>query len=226
MTTFGVTEKRADCWKVSDGGIADFIIPGTPFAVPGREITIEQDYEEYRRTELAFNNGLLMHDGFLFHASALAYKGKGFCFCGPSGMGKSTHTALWKEYFGSAVTVIDDDKPALRYIDGRWRVFGTPWCGKTDMTLNVGYPLEAVIMLARGADNVNEGLSDFKKLNYLSSCVTGPLTGKNRLVSLQLLDSLINTVPVWRLCCKANTDAVKTVYNEIVRRGIINENQG
>lgn len=43
----------------------------------------------------------------LFHCSALEFQQKGYLFTGPSGTGKSTHTRLWREYFGSDVRMIE-----------------------------------------------------------------------------------------------------------------------
>ena len=38
-------------------------------------------------------------DKFALHSASILYKGKAWLFSGHSGMGKSTHTALWHKYF-------------------------------------------------------------------------------------------------------------------------------
>ncbi|MDD7517902.1 hypothetical protein [Ruminococcus flavefaciens] len=40
------------------------------------------------------------YDTVLFHGSVIAVDGHGFLFTAKSGTGKSTHTRLWREYFG------------------------------------------------------------------------------------------------------------------------------
>ena len=40
------------------------------------------------------------YDTVLFHVSVIAVDGHGFLFTAKSGTGKSTHTRLWREYFG------------------------------------------------------------------------------------------------------------------------------
>ena len=66
------------------------------------------------------------YNGLMLHASAAALGGRAYLFSGPCGRGKSTHTRLWQQTFGEAVQVFNDDKPALRRLDGRWYAYGTP----------------------------------------------------------------------------------------------------
>lgn len=50
----------------------------------------------------------LDHEILLIHGSAVAVDGKGYLFLAPSGTGKSTHTRLWREYFGDRAEMIND----------------------------------------------------------------------------------------------------------------------
>lgn len=43
--------------------------------------------------------------------------------------------------------VFNDDKPALRRLDGRWYAYGTPWCGKDGINLNQKWPLGGICFL-------------------------------------------------------------------------------
>ena len=43
------------------------------------------------------------YNGLMLHASAAALGGRACLFSGPCGRGKSTHTRLWQQTFGSAV---------------------------------------------------------------------------------------------------------------------------
>ena len=54
------------------------------------------------------------HDILLFHCSAVSVDGQAYLFTAPSGTGKSTHTALWREVFGERAVMVNDDKPLLR----------------------------------------------------------------------------------------------------------------
>lgn len=61
---------------------------------------------------------MLDYDAFLFHAAIVSYAGRGFAFAAKSGTGKSTHVAQWMRALGGDVTVVNGDKPILRWRTG------------------------------------------------------------------------------------------------------------
>ena len=63
---------------------------------------------------------MLDYDAFLFHAAVVSYAGRGYAFAAKSGTGKSTHVAQWMHALGDRVTVVNGDKPILRW----WRCGG------------------------------------------------------------------------------------------------------
>ena len=76
---------------------------------------------EYMGIGTAFYKELLNFGGMMLHASAVAFDDEAYLFAAPSGTGKSTHTQKWTEVFDGA-EIINDDKPAVRKIDGKWKV--------------------------------------------------------------------------------------------------------
>ena len=66
-----------------------------------------------------------------------------------SGTGKSTHTGLWKKYYGAQVEILNDDKPAIRFEDGLPYLYGTTWSGKQERewNQNASAPLRAIFFL-------------------------------------------------------------------------------
>lgn len=62
---------------------------------------------------------MLDYDAFLFHAAIVSYAGRGFAFAAKSGTGKSTHVAQWMRALGGDVTVVNGDKPILRWRTGK-----------------------------------------------------------------------------------------------------------
>ena len=90
---------------------------------------------EYMYTGMVFSNRLAYTGGLVLHASALSYKGRAIAFSAISGTGKSTHTGLWKEYFGENVEIINDDKPAVCFEGGQPYLYGTPWAARPTSTI-------------------------------------------------------------------------------------------
>ena len=61
---------------------------------------------------------MLDFNAFLFHAAIISYAEQGFAFVAKSGTGKSTHVAQWMRTLGDDVTVVNGDKPILRWRNG------------------------------------------------------------------------------------------------------------
>ena len=90
---------------------------------------------------------LLEHNIVLFHGSVVAVDGEGYLFTAKSGTGKSTHVRLWMESFKERAVIINDDKPALRLMEDGWYAYGTPWCGKDGININLKAPVAGICFL-------------------------------------------------------------------------------
>ena len=130
MSPSGRTAAQAEAYRTSAVGRSADIgirVDGASALAQCPELETE-DMAEYIATGDCFAVGLLRNEGMMLHASAVDYRGRAVCFSAPPGTGKSTHTERWARLFGASI--LNDDKPALRRIDGVWRVYGTPWSGK------------------------------------------------------------------------------------------------
>ena len=89
-----------------------------------------QDDWEYMLTGSDFYTELLNFNGIILHSSCIVVDGMAYAFSADSGTGKSTHTQLWLKHLGDRAYMLNDDKPAIRLIDGKVYACGTPWSGK------------------------------------------------------------------------------------------------
>lgn len=167
---------------------------------------------EYIWTGFDFAKKLLSCNGFVLHASAVAYKGKAYLFSAPSGTGKSTHTAIWQKVFGSDAIIINDDKPAIRKIDGKLYVFGTPWSGKSDRSQNICVPLGGICFISRSEVNSIKK-ADRKRAVYLL------LSQILRYPSKEYMEALLNFIdinlpllPIYEMGCNMENSAALTSY--------------
>ncbi|MGE5417242.1 MAG: hypothetical protein ACM3UZ_10960 [Acidobacteriota bacterium] len=163
---------------------------------------------------VAFRNCLLHHDGIVIHASSIKWRGKGLIFTAPSGTGKSTHVRLWQKYMGDEVEVLNDDTPAIRFMDGKPFVFGTPWGGSTNVFRNDSAPVEAVVVLQQAAENSITRLNTIEAVSRVTPRFFLPYVDKDLMATaLNIVDKILSSVPVYLLKCKPDQEAVELVYN-------------
>ncbi len=162
---------------------------------------------------------LLSHRAFLMHCAVIEYKGRGYAFTAFSGTGKTTHVNLWKQRFGEdKVTIINGDKPFLRYIDGKWYAYGSPWNGKEGYGINGRVELCGIALINRSQTNSIVKLNTDEALPYVMSqvMVTDSANLPNQ---LELLDLLLENVPFYKLNCNMDLEAAEVAY-----RGMSGEN--
>ena len=173
----------------------------------------------YMESAYQFYVELLKHDGFYLHSSAVELEGRAYLFSGPSGMGKSTHTRLWQQIFGDAAQVFNDDKPALRCLEGRWFAYGTPWCGKDGINQNKKVPLAAICFLKQAGENRIHRLSPQAALARLMGQTIHRLSSAENLdLLLSHLEKLVQMIPVYELENRPEPEAAYLSY-ETMRRG-------
>ncbi len=169
---------------------------------------------EYLATGAMFYFRLLRFGGFLLHSSCIAYNGKAYIFSADSGTGKSTHTSLWQQYI-DGVTMINDDKPAVKLIDGVFYAIGTPWSGKTAQNTDIQVPIGGFVMLSRGKVNKIYGGSIHEAIPFIMKQTM--MSGKAESVDLlvDLMDKFLTSVPLFKLECDISEQAVITSFEAL-----------
>lgn len=179
---------------------------------------VETDLSLVEKSESQFlNNFLMIALGMSsaplrtvkMHASVTEFQGKALLFLGRSGTGKSTHSRLWREFI-SGCSLLNDDEPLVRICaDGVVRVFGTPWSGKTPCYKNRSAEVAAFVHLHQSPENK---LSKLKGTAALSSMLQSAslmrCDSHNREQVLDTLVEVLGQVPVYRLDCRPDYEAV------------------
>ena len=155
-------------------------------------------------------------DGFLLHGSVISCGRKGIAFLARSGVGKTTHTMLWKQVYGDAVTIINGDKPIVRFSDGVPYAYGTPWAGKEKLQRNARVPLTDICFVERGTENAVLPIKPEDRLTALMQQILIPSDPMMAMKTLELLDALLSSCRVWVIRCNISPDAAILAHNTIL----------
>lgn len=217
MDTFGKTAERGKkyicepCENI-DIEISSKTLEEEGFDAKAKWPFFDDDEREHGVTGLLFYRDLLRFNGMKLHSSAVVVDNKAYLFSANQGTGKSTHTRLWLKLFGDRAYIINDDKPAIRLEDGVWYVYGTPWSGKNDISVNAKVPLGGIAILNRS--EINE-ISRFFGIDAILAIITQvnkPKKAEYRTKLMNLLDNLVSTIPIWELKCNMDPEAAIVSY--------------
>lgn len=151
----------------------------------------------------------------LIHASCVSHKGRAYPFIAQSGTGKSTHSNLWLKHI-EGTSLVNDDNPAIRIVEGKPTLYGTPWSGKTPCYRNVSHPLGAVTRIERAAKNSIERLrpsTAFAAL--LPSCSSMKWDSAIFNGICDTVVRIIETVPIFTLHCLPDEEAATICHKTI-----------
>ena len=216
---------------IVDDGVPDLIIECT-------EEDIQQEITNYDNPSYA-NKGycesiciyrnlclqLPKYDAFLMHSAVLDVDGKSYAFTAKSGTGKSTHINLWKKLLGEKVTVVNGDKPILRFIDGELFIYGTPWCGKEGWNTNMRSTLKGLCFLERAEKNSIIPLEKSESAMRIMNQILMPSDPLDAMSTLELMDRMLMKVDTWLLGCNMDIEAAKIAYESMSGEKIWKSNQ-
>lgn len=155
---------------------------------------------------------MLEYNIILFHGSAVAVDGVGYLFTAKSGMGKSTHTQLWRKFFGERAVMVNDDKPLMQITESGVFIYGTPWDGKHRLSSNISVPLKAICILGRAENNYIEKVTKSAAYPMLLQQTYRPMNAEKMKKIFSMLDCMCENLAIYRLECNMNPDAVTTAY--------------
>lgn len=203
--------------------IEDVQNPDITVEVSTEEITDEIAVAETKVSE-AYAEGVCVYrhickqlpqrfNAYLFHSAVIEYQGKGYAFSAQSGTGKSTHIALWKKRFGESVHIVNGDKPIMRFVDGKLRAYGTPWCGKEGWQNNTSVELAAICFLERSAVNKIRKITPDEAVMLIFKQILTPNDVESVDALFPLLDKTLREIPCYVLGCNISTEAAEVAYN-------------
>lgn len=212
MDTFGRTERQAASYMVDPDTPHDFTIFSERAELMEKYPHLSEDECEYMSTCGRFYRVLPLFDGIMLHSSCVVVDDRAYLFTAPSGTGKSTHTELWLKLFGDRAYILNDDKPAIRIIDDKVYVYGSPWSGKHDIQRNARAELGGIAILRRGKENMIRPMDPTRAVYELMSQTVRNNSFKPMEKCLETIGRIISTGKVYELFCNTDISAAKLSY--------------
>lgn len=154
------------------------------------------------------------YGAFLLHAAVVSLEGRGYAFSARRGVGKSTHTALWEQYFNAEV--INGDKPLVRReADGGFTAWGTPWCGKEGKQINTSVPLTAICFLEQGRVNEILPAATADAAARALEATLLPPDPQRQDEMAALVGAVVRDVPAFVLTCRPDELAARVAYEAL-----------
>ena len=197
-----------------DGRFAQIYVKGLD-----KEKTKEELFHAIRHFFLFF----AQRQGFFaIHSASILYQDQVWLFSGHSGMGKSTHTNLWKEQFGTEI--INGDLNLIGWNSGKQDssgqnanktsskghpiVYGMPWCGTSGISSTKSYPLGGIVLLGRSDNDHFESLTNDQKIVRVMQRMISPVWTEDMLeANLECAAKLAKEVPIYYLLCTKEPSA-------------------
>ena len=198
----------------ADGRFAQIYVKGVD-----KEKTKEELFHAIRHFFLFF----AQRQGFFaIHSASILYRDQVWLFSGHSGMGKSTHTNLWKEQFGTEI--INGDLNLIGWSSGKQDssgrnvnkpgskghpiVYGMPWCGTSGIASTKSYPLGGIVLLGRSDNDHFESLTNDQKIVRVMQRMISPVWTEDMLeTNLKCAAKLAKEVPIYYLLCTKEPSA-------------------
>lgn len=148
-------------------------------------------------------------EGFVpLHASCVIKNEQAYLFSAPSGTGKSTHAAFYQSELGGFV--INDDKPIIK----DFKVYGTPFSGKTALNQNVSYPLKSITFIEQGSIDRIYPLEMDEAIKHLLKNIARPTTQTSWEALLPHINQLLEQTSFYKATLTLNPKSVYMTYYE------------
>lgn len=153
------------------------------------------------------------------HSSVVVKEHQGILCLGESGTGKSTHTRLWRENIEGA-KLLNDDSPIIRMIDGKCRVYGSPWSGKTHCYVNKWVPVRGLIRLSQAPHNRIHRLPALSAIGAVLPSCPPAFAYDNTLQDhiCNTVSDILSCTPVYHLECLPDAAAAMLSYSTIFNK--------
>ncbi len=216
---YNVIINSYDTYRINDA-MVDFVSNCTLLDIENelKYIKEKKGYLVYLLQHRKIAEWLPLHNAFVLHSACFDVDGTGVAFAAHSGTGKTTHMGLWQQLLGDRMTVVNGDKPIVRFFDDVPNMpyaYGNPWMGKERLGCNMRTPLKHICFITRAEKNSTVPLTKAEALPRILNQVYMPKDPAAMAATLQLINRLLDSVSLWEIRCNMDIDAAKIAYSAL-----------
>lgn len=158
---------------------------------------------------------LLLYNACIIHAVSLYYDNRSLIFTASSGVGKTTHANNWVKKYNAEI--LNGDTPIIKIIDNEPYLYGSPWCGSSNVAKNKILPLDYAVALKRGNINKIRKLTPFEAAAYIYGYIRYPVWDPVFTdLKLKLCDLIIKSrLRYYELECLPDEESAETAMKGI-----------
>lgn len=183
------------------------------------EFPFEKPYLEYIAVLRKIGEILPFHNAFVLHGASFDVEGTGVAILAKSGTGKTTHLSRWKNFLSDKMTVVNGDKPIVRFEGDTITAYGTPWCGKENLGSNSKTLLKHICFIERDQNNYTEKITKDDALPRIFNQVYMPTKDPQAVTkTMELIDRLLSGCHLWVIHCNMDENAGEIAYNNIFKK--------
>ena len=167
-----------------------------------------------------FSYAVLNHHACVLHGVVMEYEGKGILITAASGVGKTTHTRMWRDK--ERALILNGDRCLCRNIEGTWYAYGMPWSGSSGEYINRRVPIRAIVSLRQAPVNSVRSLSPYEGTIWLLQRIFAPVwKGNLQNQAFNMAEELAAEIPMLELSCTPDYEAVQVLKTALTERKIL-----
>lgn len=167
-----------------------------------------------------FSYAVLNHHACVLHGVVMEYEGKGILITAASGVGKTTHTRMWRDK--ERALILNGDRCLCRNIEGTWYAYGMPWSGSSGEYINRRVPIRSIVSLRQAPVNSVRSLSPYEGTIWLLQRIFAPVwKGKLQNQAFDMAEELAAEIPMLELSCTPDYEAVQVLKAALTERKIL-----
>jgi hypothetical protein len=165
--------------------------------------------------QLILSHHASLHGGVELHCCAVGLGSRAILLCGVSGAGKSTAAQLWMQHVPGA-RILSDDRAIIKVVGLKAWAHGTPWHGEAGFAAPLALEVAGIFLLEKAPQNEVFRVDPFAALKALYPLTFPPVWSRKAVsLTLETLTQVSQTVPVYRLQCRPEKEAVQIALTSL-----------